>query len=155
MVGKDDDKLARVRRLANHGRLSQTEHDEPGVNSRLDAIQAAALSIKLPHLSDWNAARGRVARWYDERLKGLKDLVLPVSPSGKTHVWHLYVVQSAERDRLRTVLQDQKIATGLHYPRAAAPAAGVQAPRPQQGQLPGVGGSGAAPRQPADVPRAE
>ncbi len=116
VVGNDEALLGRIRRLANHGRLTQTEHDEPGTNSRLDALQAAALSIKLAHLSDWNAARARVARWYTDRLAGLAGLSVPQLGSSRTHVWHLYVVLSPERDRLKAYLQEQRIATGLHYP---------------------------------------
>lgn len=116
VVGNDDALLARIRKVANHGRKSQTEHDEPGINSRLDALQAAALGIKLPHLNDWNAARARVAGWYNERLSSVAGVVAPKVAADRTHVYHLYVVLVSERDRLRTELQKQSIATGLHYP---------------------------------------
>lgn len=116
VVGNDDALLARIRRVANHGRKSQTEHDEPGINSRLDAIQAAALSIKLTHLNDWNAARARVAGWYNERLANVAGLQTPQLAADRTHVYHLYVVLVGERDRLRAELQKDNIASGLHYP---------------------------------------
>ncbi len=116
VVGSDAALLEVVRRVGNHGRKSQTEHDVPGVNSRLDAIQAAALSIKLAHLADWNGARARVAALYDERLLGLADLSVPKLGPERTHVYHLYVVLTPERDRLRAALTAENIASGLHYP---------------------------------------
>ncbi len=107
--------LQRVRTFANHGRGAHTDHIESGINSRLDAIQAAALSVKLPHLSSWNAARAHVAAWYDERLSKIAGVVVPKVGPERTHVYHLYVVQVKERDRLRASLADAGIQTGLHY----------------------------------------
>lgn len=114
-VGNDEALLARVRSIANHGRGSHTDHVEPGVNSRLDSIQAAALGIKLPHLNDWNAARVRVAGWYNERFAGVKGMTAPQVGKDRTHVYHLYVVLVPERDRMRDDMSKEGIGTGLHY----------------------------------------
>jgi dTDP-4-amino-4,6-dideoxygalactose transaminase len=117
VVSSDPDLLARVRSIANHGRGSHVEHVEPGVNSRLDAIQAAVLSLKLAPLGAWTEARARVAQWYDERLAGVRGLTAPRVGEGRTHVYHLYVVLVPERDTLRETLAAQGIQSGLHYAR--------------------------------------
>ncbi|MEM6734340.1 MAG: DegT/DnrJ/EryC1/StrS family aminotransferase, partial [Myxococcota bacterium] len=77
VVGPKGEALDRVRRVSNHGRLGRYEHSEIGVNSRLDSIQAMALSVKLRHIQDWNAGRARVADMYRERLDGLAGITLP------------------------------------------------------------------------------
>ena len=102
--------------VANHGRMTKTLHGVPGVNSRLDAIHAGALAIKLGHLKDWNAKRQQVAGWYSERLESVAGLVAPKTADDRTHVFHLYVVQVPERDALRERLSEEGIASGLHYP---------------------------------------
>lgn len=116
VVGNDVELLDRVRRIANHGRATKHEHGEPGVNSRLDALHAIALGLKLRHLSDWNAARARVAALYTDRLAGVKDLVTPSVGAGRTHVYHLYVVRVPERDQLLAALRTAGIGCGVHYP---------------------------------------
>lgn len=116
VVGPKGEQMARLRRYANHGRLTKYEHAESGVNSRLDALQAAALAIKLPHLNDWNAGRARVAAMYDERLKDVKGLKTPVVGANRTHVYHLYVLQVPERDRLAKAFDANKVGWGMHYP---------------------------------------
>lgn len=115
VIGSDENLLRRVRSVANHGRGSHTDHVEPGINSRLDAIQAGALSIKLPYLNDWNAARARVAGWYGERFAAVRGMTAPAVGKDRTHIYHLYVVLVPERDRMREALAAQGIATGLHY----------------------------------------
>lgn len=116
IVGPQGDAMERIRRLSNHGRLAKYEHGEVGVNSRLDAIQALALSIKLRHISDWNASRARVAAAYDERLAGLAGIKTPRVLANRTHVYHLYVLLVEERDNLAQHLEANAIGHGLHYP---------------------------------------
>ena len=116
VVTNDQEALERARVVANHGRMTKTLHGVPGVNSRLDAIHAGALSIKLNHIKDWNAARARVAGWYTERLEGLPGVVTPAVATDRTHVFHLYVVQVPNRDGLQDRLREEAIASGLHYP---------------------------------------
>ena len=116
LVTRDESTLEQARMVANHGRMTKTLHGVPGVNSRLDALHAGALSIKLDHLQSWNAARAQVAAWYTERLEGLNGIIAPKTASDRSHVFHLYVVQVANRDELRERLSDAGIASGLHYP---------------------------------------
>ena len=104
-----------VRRLRDHGSLHKYEHEEFGLNSRLDELQAAVLRVKLRYLEAWNAQRIAAAARYDEVLAEL-DVVLPRVRSGARHVFHLYVIQTDERDRVRESLEARGVATGIHYP---------------------------------------
>lgn len=116
MVSKDVALVERVRMLRNHGRREKHLHEMEGINSRLDALQAAVLRVKLLHLEEWNAARRERAAAYDDALEGIKELQL-LRPLPKSEpVWHLYVVLAEDRDALRAALADQGISTGIHYP---------------------------------------
>jgi dTDP-4-amino-4,6-dideoxygalactose transaminase len=107
-----------VRLLANHGEAGKYEHViANGRNSRLDALQAAVLRIKLRRLDAWNAARRRVAARYIERLGDL-PLLLPHERSGTEAVYHQFVIRVARRDELRAALAQREIGTALHYPKA-------------------------------------
>jgi len=115
-VTTDDEALAvRLRKLRDHGRVSKYVHDELGYGHRLDALQAAILGAKLPHLDAANGARRRLAARYRELLAGT-DLVLPATPAGMEPVWHLFVVRSPRRDELVASLKGQGIEAGIHYP---------------------------------------
>lgn len=107
---------AKVRVLGDHGRTGYYEHRYVGCNSRLDALQAAVLRVKLRHLDDWNAARRRAAERYRARLASLHGVVLPHEAPGREHVYHLYVVRTPGRDALRERLTQAGIQSGLHYP---------------------------------------
>ena len=102
--------------FARHG--GKGDHVMEGINSRLDGLQAAVLSVKLPHLAAWTEGRRRVAARYDELLKGVGDLVLPQVARDRDHVYHLYVIRSEKRDALKKHLGDAGIATVLNYPKA-------------------------------------
>jgi dTDP-4-amino-4,6-dideoxygalactose transaminase len=116
-VVTDSEALAtQVRRLANHGGLTKDEHLVEGMNSRLDSLQAAVLSVKLKHLPQWNELRRRHARHYTQRLAGISEIVLPEITEG--HVFHLFVVRCSERSALQLYLKSQGIETQIHYPRA-------------------------------------
>ena len=104
-----------VRLLRNHGSPAKYEHTEVGMNSRLDELQAAILRIKLQHLDDWNEARRAHARRYGELLEGV-NVTLPRVRAGATPVYHLYVVRTDDRDRIRDAFTDLGIGTGVHYP---------------------------------------
>jgi len=111
--------LARhMRRLANHGALQKDDHLVEGFNSRMDVIQAAFLSAKLPYLARWNARRRAHAALYSRLLAGLGQVILPVERPGTTHTFHLYVVRAKKRDKLKAYLQAQGIQTLVHYPKA-------------------------------------
>jgi dTDP-4-amino-4,6-dideoxygalactose transaminase len=116
-VTTNDDALARtVQTLRNYGSQRKYYNEVIGVNSRLDELQAAVLSAKLPHLDAWTAQRRQVAAAYDERLRGIGDLTLPAVADGATHVYHLYVVRTARRDALQAHLSAAGIGTLIHYP---------------------------------------
>ncbi|MDI3509813.1 MAG: hypothetical protein PWQ61_578 [Betaproteobacteria bacterium] len=85
-----------------------------GLNSRLDELQAAVLNVKLPHLADWVKRRREIATWYDESLPGQLQRMVP--NQGVDHAYHLYVVRSSQRDRLRAALSSMGVGTGIHYP---------------------------------------
>ncbi|MCS6860811.1 MAG: DegT/DnrJ/EryC1/StrS family aminotransferase [Abditibacteriales bacterium] len=106
----------KVRMLRNYGQREKYHHVFLAYNRRLDTLQAAVLRVKLRHLDDWNAARQRAARWYDEWLKAVDSVITPYAAADRTHVYHLYVIQHPRRDALLSALREQGIAAGLHYP---------------------------------------
>jgi len=120
MITRDGALAEKVRQLANHGRTGRYDHAFLGWNERLDAIQAAVLTVKLRHLPDWTNQRQTAAARYNELLAGLtpmgSELQLPVVRDGATHVYHLYVVRHPERDKLAAALGEAGIAAGTHYP---------------------------------------
>jgi dTDP-4-amino-4,6-dideoxygalactose transaminase len=107
----------RIRSLSDHGRACQEyhRHDYIGGTHRLDGLQAAILSVKLSRLEAWNAHRRDVAGWYRTFLAGLPIEMLQTAP-GACSSWHLFVIQSDQRDYIRQQLNNKGIATGLHYP---------------------------------------
>lgn len=111
----DADLAARVRRLRNYGSEVKYVHTERGVNSRLDAMQAAILRVKLPHLEEWNARRAAIAGIYDTAIQQ-GEIVKPVVAPAFTPSWHLYVVRHPRRDALVASLGSQGIETLIHYP---------------------------------------
>jgi dTDP-4-amino-4,6-dideoxygalactose transaminase len=113
----DKDLASRVRVLRDHGQSQKYFHDLEGYNGRLDAIQAGFLNCKLPRLAQWNGAR-RVAarRYHDLFVEAGTDVLLPYEPSWSESVYHLYVIRTRERDRLRETLHERGIETGIHYP---------------------------------------
>jgi dTDP-4-amino-4,6-dideoxygalactose transaminase len=118
----DGELAARIRRDRHQGQVDLYVHETIGLCSRLDALQAAVLGAKLPHLDTWNARRRTVAGWYDDgfrerRLTGRSDspLVLP-EPAGEAHVFHQYVIRARARDALRQRLATAGIGTGIYYP---------------------------------------
>ncbi|TRZ93418.1 MAG: DegT/DnrJ/EryC1/StrS family aminotransferase [Rhodocyclaceae bacterium] len=116
MVTTGDAALAgKVRLLREYGWAERYVSHVAGWNSRLDELQAAVLRVKLRYLDADNAARGRIAATYGTALAGC-GLRLPETRPGSSHVFHLYVVRSAERDALRQHLQRAGIAAGIHYP---------------------------------------
>ena len=116
-VTTDDGALAdHVRTMRNYGSGEKNIHKVVGVNSRLDEIQAGILAIKLGYLGGWIEERRRIAKWYREGLEGLEGLTLPYTAPGVSHVYHLYVVCTRDRDRLRKHLADDGVETMIHYP---------------------------------------
>jgi len=114
VVTNDADLADRLRRLRNGGQVDRYHHEEFGVNSRLDDLQAAVLRARLPFLRRWNDERRRIAAEYRRELAGMPVDVPPEHDSG--HVYHLFVVRSAARDELRAHLGASGIETLVHYP---------------------------------------
>lgn len=112
----NDAKLAEtIRKLRDHGSLIRYQHEILGVNARLDELQAAVLRVKLPYLEQWNAARQTHASFYTEQLQGVVETT-PLARSWATHVYYVYVVQVPERNQFRKALEQEGIATSIHYP---------------------------------------
>ena len=104
-----------MRELAVHGMPKRYLHTALGYNSRLDAIQAAVLNVKLPHLADWVRRRSAIAARYREQLAGLQGLSLPSDEPG--HSWNQFVVRiNSDRDAFKQILQDSGISTIIYYP---------------------------------------
>ena len=113
----NDDELARqVRLLSNHGQTERYIHSTAvGTNGRLDAIQAAVLDIKLQRLDEWNNCRRQAAAHYTARLEGSRVTAPKTLPHGE-HIYHVFLVQVEDRDRVRQQLSERGVETGLHYP---------------------------------------
>ena len=105
----------KIRQLRNYGQRVKYEHVVAGTNSRLDTIQAAILRVKLRHLDVWNAARQRHAAAYNALLAG-GPYVLPRVAAQRTHIFHLYVIETDNRRHAQEFLSARGIATGIHYP---------------------------------------
>ncbi len=104
-----------LRKLRDHGSLIRYHHEMLGVNARLDEIQAAVLRVKLRYLEQWNVARQAHANFYTEQLREVVEAVPTVRPWA-THVYYVYVVRVQERNLFRKALEQEGVATGIHYP---------------------------------------
>jgi dTDP-4-amino-4,6-dideoxygalactose transaminase len=110
------DLAKQMRIIRDHGSPRKYEHEVPGVNSRLDTLQAVVLSAKLRRLDRWNSARRAAAARYDTLLSDCEEIVRPQTLEGNEHVWHLYVVRVRDRDRVMKELYAAGIGAGIHYP---------------------------------------
>ena len=116
MIVTDDDAVAAtLRKLRNLGTSTKYRHEIRGYNRRLDTLHAAVLNVKLSRLDEDNASRRRTAALYTELLDDV-PLVTPMTSSDVEHVFHLYVVEAEDRDRLQQHLEAAGVATGIHYP---------------------------------------
>lgn len=120
LMTNDDALAAAARMIANHGQSRQYYHDKIGVNSRLDAIQAAILNVKLPHLDTYNASRRGAAMYYDNVFAEIPDLKIPGRQHNSTHVFHQYTLRLAggpeRRDALKAYLLELGIPAMIYYP---------------------------------------
>ena len=107
-----------IRMMANHGQTKQYHHGHIGVNSRLDAFQAAVLAAKLPHLDRYNASRAEAANWYNAAFKDHPHLITPKISNYSSHVFHQYVlrVTDGRRDELLQFLREKGIGCNIYYP---------------------------------------
>jgi dTDP-4-amino-4,6-dideoxygalactose transaminase len=102
--------------LRNYGSTEKYKNEVVGFNMRLDECQAKFLSVKLPHLNDWNSQRRQIADWYFEKLAGVEQVILPYSEPDAYHVYHLFVIRTAQRDELQQFLSKNEVQTLIHYP---------------------------------------
>jgi dTDP-4-amino-4,6-dideoxygalactose transaminase len=116
VITNDDASARLVRAMRDHGSETKYRYEVRGWNCRLDTLQAAVLLAKLRRLRDWNEARAAAARRYDTLLGGVDGVTRPETAPGNEHVWHLYVVQVSERDRVLSALMREGIGVGVHYP---------------------------------------
>ncbi|MFV0162790.1 DegT/DnrJ/EryC1/StrS family aminotransferase [Empedobacter stercoris] len=114
----DDDIAHRLRGIVNHGMYKRYYHDEVGVNSRLDSVQAAVLRRKLPFLDEYNAARNKAAAYYSEAFKDIDALITPSKGEDTTHVFHQYTlrVTNGKRNELQAFLTEKEIPAMIYYP---------------------------------------
>ncbi len=112
----DNELASRLRLLRNWGSHKKYHHEQLGLNSRLDTIQAAVLQAKLKHLNDWNDARRKIADRYHALLADRDDLLLPVVRADCGHAYHLFVIRCDDRDERLSRLNASGIGAGIHYP---------------------------------------
>jgi dTDP-4-amino-4,6-dideoxygalactose transaminase len=115
----NDDALAgKCRMYANHGALIKHQHQMEGINSRLDGLQAAILTAKLPYILQWTEQRIEKAALYGKHLSGVVEVQLPAVRENTKHTYHLYVIRAQRRNELMQHLKECGVETVLHYPAA-------------------------------------
>ncbi|MCL2024334.1 MAG: DegT/DnrJ/EryC1/StrS family aminotransferase [Coriobacteriia bacterium] len=114
----NDEVAARIRLIATHGMPQPYRHTAFGVNSRLDALQAGLLSLRLAKLDEWNGQRAAEAAYYNEQLAGVGDLITPHGEDFSTHIYHLYILKTDHAPELQQYLRDQGIGAAIYYPLA-------------------------------------
>ncbi len=134
----DDAYATKLRMVANHGQSRQYYHDEVGVNSRLDSIQAAILRIKLRRLDGYNKARKAVAEYYDEAFKDIAEINTPSRCANSTHVYHQYtmILNGVDRDALKAHLAEHEIPMMIYYPVPLHMQKAYMDPRYNEGDFP-------------------
>jgi dTDP-4-amino-4,6-dideoxygalactose transaminase len=103
---------------ARHGALKKHEHEIEGINSRLDGLQAAILTAKLPYILEWTYSRIQCANLYDKLLSDINEVIIPKRREETLHTFHLYVIRAVNRDDLALFLKEKNIETAIHYPTA-------------------------------------
>jgi dTDP-4-amino-4,6-dideoxygalactose transaminase len=116
VVTNNDEAAAKMQVFRDHGQPKKYYHDIIGWNARMDGIQGAILSVKLKYLKQWNDARRGHAHRYNELLKGIDGLILPIEADYAKHVYHIYAIRTKNRDSLINILTEKEIGSGIHYP---------------------------------------
>ncbi len=118
MITRDEALALKLRMISNHGQQKKYQHDVIGVNSRLDTLQAAILTVKLANLTEYAAKRNAVADYYDAHLKQVEFLKIPVRAPFSTHAFHQYTIRAhgVDRDTLKAYLQEKGIPSMIYYP---------------------------------------
>ncbi len=118
-ITTNDETLAKkCRMFANHGALVKHQHEIEGINSRLDGLQAAVLSVKLPFIDKWNDERYANALLYNKYLKEIPEVITPFIRKEGKHIFHVYCIRVKHRENLIKYLQNHNIETAIHYPHA-------------------------------------
>ncbi|MEP7229600.1 MAG: DegT/DnrJ/EryC1/StrS family aminotransferase [Ginsengibacter sp.] len=116
-ITTNDSQLAREASvLRNYGSEKKYYNEVIGYNMRLDECQAGFLSVKLKYLKEWTGMRQEIAEWYNDALKKIEGLILPVVAENATHVYHIYMIRTTKRDKLQKYLFENGIGTLIHYP---------------------------------------
>jgi dTDP-4-amino-4,6-dideoxygalactose transaminase len=118
IITNDDELAAKCKMYARHGALKKHQHVLEGINSRMDGIQAAILSVKLPYILNWTDLRIKAADLYDTYLSDISGIMTPVRRNETKHTFHLYVIRTNKRDALAEFLKSKGIETTIHYPTA-------------------------------------
>jgi len=116
MVTQDEGLATRLKRLRMHGGAKQYFHDEVGFNSRLDSLQAAVLSAKLPHLAGWSAKRRTNAAYYSDAFADLDGVRVPVIDPANESIFNQYTLRVERRDDLQSFLEERGIGSAVYYP---------------------------------------
>lgn len=116
IITNNDELAKKCRMFANHGGLVRHQHEMPGINSRLDGLQAAILNAKLPYILEWTEKRIQNADYYTELLKEVKEIETPKVRQNAKRSSHLYVIKTPRREELQAYLEKAGIATSVHYP---------------------------------------
>lgn len=116
ILTNDDDLAQKLRLIRSHGSEQKYYHELIGHNFRMEGFQGAILKVKLKYLSQWTETRIKNANFYRDYLKDLRDITIPTELPGVKHVYHCYVVRTEMRDELIKFLEEEGVATGIHYP---------------------------------------
>lgn len=116
LVTQSEDLAMKLRRLRTHGAIKTYVHEVVGYNSRLDTLQAAVLSAKLPFLAEWSAARRAHAAYYDAAFADFSDIRTPTIDSANESIYNQYTIRTARRDELQAQLKAKEIGTAIYYP---------------------------------------
>ena len=116
IVTNHEDLAEKMRRFSRHGTLVKHDHKIEGINSRMDGLQAAILSVKLKYIHKWTEERIQHAATYRKLLSDVKDIVTPLTHENAKHVFHLYVIRTKYRDEVQNLLKENGISSGIHYP---------------------------------------
>ena len=116
IVSNNHELATHMSKFARHGGLVKGTHEIEGINSRLDSLQAAILNVKLGYIEKWTSQRQKAATKYRQHLSSIESVVLPIVDEGKSHVWHLFVIQHEDRDGLAVFLRENGVQTVINYP---------------------------------------
>ena len=120
VITSDPNIANKVRKLRIHGACAKYDHDDLGINSRLDALQAMILNVKIKHLSEWIESRQRHAESYDIELKNVEGIEIPSRHHSSTHAYHQYTIRilNGERDAVQKILNEKGVSTTVYYPKS-------------------------------------